>query len=84
MKRSERAKQFMPFAALKGYEEALRKKEHKVVNMEDTESYKNDLFGLKTLNEAGKITKFWLDERHCWYSYADIDIYIIPFVLANS
>ena len=33
MKRSERAKQFMPFAALKGYEEALRKKEHKVVNM---------------------------------------------------
>lgn len=27
MDRAERAKQFMPFAALKGYEEALRKKE---------------------------------------------------------
>ncbi len=27
MSREERAKQFMPFAALKGYEEALRKKE---------------------------------------------------------
>ena len=27
---SERAKQFMPFAALKGYEEALRKKEIEV------------------------------------------------------
>ena len=59
-------------------------KKHKVVDMEDTESYKNDLFGLKTLNEAGKITKFWLDERHCWYSYADVDIYIIPFVKGNS
>lgn len=27
---SERAKQFMPFAALKGYEEALRKKEEEI------------------------------------------------------
>lgn len=27
MDRAERAKQFMPFAALKGYEKALRKKE---------------------------------------------------------
>jgi len=27
MRREDRAKQFMPFAALKGYEEALRKKE---------------------------------------------------------
>ncbi|MDO4941603.1 MAG: YolD-like family protein [Lachnospiraceae bacterium] len=31
MSREERAKQFMPFAALKGYSEALRKKEKKVV-----------------------------------------------------
>ncbi|MCQ2519105.1 MAG: YolD-like family protein [Lachnospiraceae bacterium] len=31
MAREERAKQFMPFAALKGYEEALRAKEHIVV-----------------------------------------------------
>ncbi len=30
MDRSERAKQFMPFAALKGYEEALREKERQV------------------------------------------------------
>ena len=38
MSREERAKQFMPFAALKGYQEALRKKEKivelKVVNSE--------------------------------------------------
>lgn len=31
MSREERAKQFMPFAALKGYEEALREKEKVVV-----------------------------------------------------
>lgn len=31
MSREERAKQFMPFAALKGYPEALRKKEKIVV-----------------------------------------------------
>lgn len=31
MSREERAKQFMPFAALKGYEEALRAKEKIVV-----------------------------------------------------
>lgn len=30
MSREERAKQFMPFAALKGYTEALRKKEQEV------------------------------------------------------
>lgn len=30
MSREERAKQFMPFAALKGYEEALRAKEAEV------------------------------------------------------
>lgn len=31
MSRAERAKQFMPFAALKGYPEALREKEKIVV-----------------------------------------------------
>ncbi len=30
MPREERAKQFMPFAALKGYPEALRRKEEEV------------------------------------------------------
>lgn len=30
MSREDRAKQFMPFAALKGYQEALRKKEKEV------------------------------------------------------
>lgn len=35
MDRSQRAKQFMPFAALKGYEEALRAKEKIIVQRAD-------------------------------------------------
>lgn len=37
MSREERAKQFMPFAALKGYEEALREKEREVAGREKKE-----------------------------------------------
>lgn len=44
MSREERAKQFMPFAALKGYEEALQKKEKIVVEkIELSEEMKDEL-----------------------------------------
>lgn len=44
MPREERAKQFMPFAALKGYEEALHKKEKLTVSrMELSEEYQEAL-----------------------------------------
>lgn len=44
MSREERAKQFMPFAALKGYPDALRKKEKIVVpQMELSEEYQEEL-----------------------------------------
>ncbi len=44
MPREERAKQFMPFAALKGYEEALHKKEKVTVpRMELSEEYQEVL-----------------------------------------
>ena len=44
MSRQERAKQFMPFAALKGYELALREKERIVVpKIELSEDYKEQL-----------------------------------------
>lgn len=44
MSREERAKQFMPFAALKGYEAALREKEKIVVpRMELAEDYEAEL-----------------------------------------
>lgn len=38
MSREDRAKQFMPFAALKGYEEALREKEQKVAKENDNKN----------------------------------------------
>ncbi len=44
MDRQHRAKQFMPFAALKGYEEAVRAKEHVVVPKKElTEDRKEEL-----------------------------------------
>ncbi len=44
MSREERAKQFMPFAALKGYPEALQKKEKIVVpKAELSEDYQEEL-----------------------------------------
>lgn len=44
MSREERAKQFMPFAALKGYPDALRKKEEIVVpKAELSEESQNEL-----------------------------------------
>lgn len=44
MSREERAKQFMPFAALKGYPDALRKKEKIVVQKAElSEEYQTEL-----------------------------------------
>lgn len=48
MDREERAKQFMPFAALKGYHEAIRKKEREVESKMELEGrlhspLKNDM-----------------------------------------
>lgn len=44
MSREDRAKQFMPFAALKGYEEALRAKERVVVDKRElSEESKEEL-----------------------------------------
>ena len=48
MSPADRAKQFMPFAALKGYEEALRKKEREVeekMKNERGEDYPEDFLG---------------------------------------
>lgn len=36
MSRAERAKQFMPFAALKGYAKALKEKEESLEKRQDT------------------------------------------------
>ena len=42
MSREERAKQFMPFAALKGSEEALREKEREVAEREKKEQLSDE------------------------------------------
>ena len=42
MSREDRAKQFMPFAALKGYPEALRKKEKEI---EEQKEKRDDIEG---------------------------------------
>ena len=54
---------------------------HNLVEMKDTDSYKKDLFGLKTLDEANKIEMIFLDERHCRYSFQNIQDYIIPEII---
>ena len=44
MSREDRAKQFMPFAALRGYEEAIKEKEKIIVDkIELSEEKKNEL-----------------------------------------
>jgi len=58
MSREDRAKQFMPFAALKGYPEALRKKEKVVVpKVEVSEEYAEVLDGkLRRVRKNDMIT----------------------------
>lgn len=54
MTREERAKQFMPFAALKGYEDALRAKEKIVVpRISLTDEMKDELD--RTMRTIGKM-----------------------------
>lgn len=58
MSREDRAKQFMPFAALKGYPDALRKKEKIVVEKQElSDEYKEELdFKLRQVRKNDMIT----------------------------
>ena len=49
--------------------------------MEDTEGYKNDSIGLKTLNEAGKIKKFVSTEEHLRLTDKEAEDFILPFLI---
>lgn len=66
MSREDRAKQFMPFAALKGYPDALRKKEKIVVpKIELSEDYAEELDRKLNLIRPGDIVTvvyFFKDE----------------------
>ena len=54
---------------------------HKLIDMKDTEIYKKNLFGLKTLDDNNKIVKIIVDEKHCYYSWEDINDYVIPYII---
>ena len=55
MDREERAKQFMPFAALKGYTEALRKKEQQVEEWMEREGRLRSYTGNDTIKDKENI-----------------------------
>jgi palmitoyl-protein thioesterase len=54
---------------------------YNLLALEDSDWYKNDVLGLKTLNEAGKVTFSSVDGDHLQFSQSDIDNTIIPFLL---
>ena len=65
MNREERAKQFMPFAALKGYPAALRQKEKIIVpKMELSEEYAQELdWKLRKLKRNDIVTVVYFHEN---------------------
>ena len=50
--------------------------------LEETDFYAQDYLGLKTLNEAGKITFSSVEGDHLQFSTSDIDNTIVPFLLS--
>ena len=48
--------------------------------MNDTEEYKEDIFGLKTLNENGKIKIFYLRGGHLNFDFDDVLKYAVPYL----
>ncbi len=51
-----------------------------ITPVEDTEFYKQDLIGLKTLNEAGKVQFLEFDGDHLQFSEEQITDIIVPFL----
>lgn len=64
MEPAERAKQFMPFAALKGYEEALRAKEKSIVPKPELseESLEKLEYKLRQVKKNDKVTVVYFCE----------------------
>lgn len=62
---SERAKQFMPFAAVKGYHEALAKKEHIIVPKQELTDDMAELldYKLKSISRGSIITIVYYHEK---------------------
>ena len=60
--------------------QTLDSSDKSVVALEDTDFYKNDLIGLKTLNEAKKVQFVSIDGDHLQFSSSDITDTFIPFL----
>ena len=51
-----------------------------VLRMNETEEYKNDIFGLKNLTESNKTHIFYLEGEHMEFDYDDILNYTVPYL----
>lgn len=87
MRREDRAKQFAPFAALKGYEEALRARERVIVaEPKLSEDDRNELDRLINQVEFGNVVKvkYYINQEYLELSgivsRIDIDARIIKIV----
>lgn len=56
------------------------KTETTIINMEDTMQYKQDLYGLKTLNESGRLTMIDCDATHVKPTYQWCVENLIPWL----
>ena len=50
--------------------------------LEDSQWYQDDVLGLKTLNEANKVTFSAVDGDHLEFTTDDINNIIVPFLLS--
>ena len=51
-----------------------------VLKMNETEEYKNDVFGLKSLDKAKKVKIFYLKGEHIDFDYEDVLKYATPYL----
>lgn len=89
MDRADRAKQFMPFAALKGYEEAIREREHIVIERSElSEERLDELDNVFKRLRVGDITTciYYKSSEECYIkvtgmvSKIDIDSRVLKIV----
>merc|ERR1712048_921240 len=59
-------------------------KSGKLLSMQDQPLYKNDVFGLKTLDEANKIKMHTCTGDHLQFSYDDIENVFVPFLKSDA
>lgn len=62
--------------------QTLDDKDRKVVALEDSDFYKNDDIGLKTLNDAKKVQFISVEGDHLQFSKDDVTNTFIPFLLS--